>query len=48
MSNGPPLAGGVGGYSHHDIGQEVQWRLTLLYANLLAHQVPATLKSCVK
>ena len=26
MANGPPLAGGVGGYHHHGIGEEVVWR----------------------
>ena len=30
MSNGPPLAEGVGGYDHHDIGEEVEWRPPLL------------------
>ena len=28
-----PLVGGVGGYNHHDIGEEVEWRPPLLYAN---------------
>ena len=28
-----PSAGGVGGYNHHDIGEEVEWRPPFLYAN---------------
>uniref|UniRef100_A0A7S4FWQ2 Uncharacterized protein n=1 Tax=Eutreptiella gymnastica TaxID=73025 RepID=A0A7S4FWQ2_9EUGL len=28
----PPLAGGVGGYNHHCIGEEGEWRPPLLYA----------------
>ena len=39
----PPPAGGVGGYNHHYIGEEVEWRLPLLNANPLGHRVPATL-----
>ena len=38
----PPRAGGVGGYNHHCIGEEVEWRPPLLYANHLGHRVPAT------
>ena len=38
----PPPAGGVGGYNHHCIGEEVEWRPPLLYANPLGHHVPAT------
>ena len=39
----PPPAGGVGGYNHHCIGEEVEWRPPLLYANPLGHRVLATL-----
>ena len=39
----PHPAGGVGGYNHHYIGDEVEWRPPLLYANPLGHHVPATL-----
>ena len=39
---------GVGGYNHHDIGQEVEGRPPLLYANPLCHRVPATLEICQK
>ena len=41
----PPLslAGGVGGYNHHDIGQEVELRPPWLYVNPLGHRVPTTL-----
>ena len=28
----PFVAGGVGGYSHHDTGEEVEWRHLMLYA----------------
>ena len=38
----PPPTGGVGGYNHHCIGEEVEWRPPLLYANPLGHRVPAT------
>ena len=38
----PPPAGGVGGYDHYCIGEEVEWRPPLLYANPLGHRVPAT------
>ena len=34
--------GGVGGYNHHCIGEEVEWRPPLLYANPLGHRIPAT------
>ena len=37
----PPPARGVGGYNHHCIGEEVEWRPLLLYANPLGHRVPA-------
>ena len=40
----PPLAGGVGGYNHHCIGEEVECRPPLLYAYPLGHRVPANLK----
>ena len=40
----PPLAGGVDSYNHHDIGEEVEWRPPLMYANPLGHRIPATLK----
>ena len=35
MLNNPPplLAGGVGSYNCHDIGEEVEWRPRLLYVN---------------
>ena len=36
-----PRAGCVGGYNHHCIGEEVEWRSLLLYANPLGHRVPA-------
>ena len=39
----PPQAGGVGSYNHRDIGEEVEWRPPLLYANPLGHRVLATL-----
>ena len=39
----PPPAGGLGGYNHHCIGEEVEWRPPLLYANPLGHRVPTTL-----
>ena len=32
----PPAAGGVDGYNHHDIGEEVEWRPPLLSAHPLA------------
>ena len=35
-------AGAVGGYNHHCIGEEVEWRPPLLYAYPLGHRVPAT------
>ena len=38
----PPPVGGVGGYNHHCIGEEVEWRPPLLYANPLGHRVLAT------
>ena len=41
----PPAAGVVGSYNRHDIGEEVEWRPPLLYANPLGHSVPATLKN---
>ena len=41
----PAPAGVVGSYNHHDIGEEVDWRPPLLYANPLGHRVPATLKN---
>ena len=47
----PSPAGVVGSYHHHGIGEEVDWRPPLLYANPLGHRVPATLKirqNCVK
>ena len=31
----PPSAGSVDSYNHHDIGEEVEWRPPLLYANPL-------------
>ena len=45
----PPLAGVVGGYNHHCIGEEVEWRPPLLrppllYAYPLGHRVLASLK----
>ena len=48
MLNPLPPAGAVGSYKHHDIGEEVEWRPPLLYANPLGHCVPATLKICQK
>ena len=43
-SSPPPPRKGVGGYNHHDIGEEViEWRPPLLYANPLGHRVHATL-----
>ena len=33
----PHQAGGVNGYNHHDIGEEVEWRPLLSYANPLGH-----------
>ena len=39
----PPSAGGVGSYNHLDIGEEVEWRPPLLYANPLGHRLPAAL-----
>ena len=33
----------VGGYNHHDMGEEVEWRPPLLYANPLGRRIPATL-----
>ena len=44
----PPPGGGVGGYNHHDIGEEVEWRPPLLYANPSGNRIPATLKVCQK
>ena len=44
----PPRARGVGGYNHHDIGDEVDWRPPLLYAYPLGHRVPATREICQK
>ena len=38
----PPPTGGVVGDNHHCIGEEVEWRPPLLYANPLGHRVPAT------
>ena len=43
-----PAARGLGGDHHHDIGEEVEWRLRLRYANPLGHRVPATLEICQK
>ena len=40
------LTPGVGGYNHHDIGEEVEFRPPLLYANPLRHCVPAALEIC--
>ena len=34
-----PWQGGVGGYHHHYIGEAVEWRPLLLYANPLGHRV---------
>ena len=39
----PPAAGDAGGCNHHCIGEEVEWRPPLLYANRLGHGVPTTL-----
>ena len=39
----PLPAWGVGRDNHRDIGEEVEWRPPLLYANPLGHHVPATL-----
>ena len=41
----PPPIGVVGSYNHHDIGEEVEWRLLLMYAHPLGHRVPANLKN---
>ena len=41
----PPLAGVVGSYNRHDIGEEVEWRPPLSCANPLGHCVPATPKN---
>ena len=38
----PLMARGVGGYNHHCIGEEVEWRTPMLYANPLGHRVSAT------
>ena len=38
------MAGGVGGYNHNCIGEEVEWRPLLLYAYPLGHCVLANLK----
>ena len=46
MLKPPPAAGGVGGYKHHDIVEEVEWWPLLWYANPLGHRVPATLEIC--
>ena len=43
LSTPPPPQGGVGGYNHRGIGEEVEWRPLLLFANPLGHRVPATL-----
>ena len=34
---------GVGGYNHHDNGEEGEWRPPLSYATPLGHHVPTTL-----
>ena len=39
---GPPLVGGVGGYNHHGIGEGLEWRPPLSYANPLGHCIPPT------
>ena len=39
----PPPPGRGCGYNHHDIGEEVERRLMLLYAHPLGHRVPAIL-----
>ena len=43
LSTLPLPAGGVGGYNHRDIGEEVEWRPPLLCANPLGHCIPAIL-----
>ena len=41
----PPLAGVVGDYNHHEMGEEMEWRPLLLHADPC---VPANLKICQK
>ena len=43
LSMAPHPVGGVGSYNHHGIGKEVECRPSLLYANPLGHNIPATL-----
>ena len=38
----PPVQGLLGGYDHDCIGEQVEWRPLLLYANPLGHEVLAT------
>ena len=38
----PLMAGAVGGYNRHCIGEEVEWRPPLLYANPSSHRISTT------
>ena len=42
------LAGGMGSYNYHDLGEEVECRPLLFYANPLGHHILATLQPCQK